>query len=72
MSFHDACREASGNGSQKQKKGLLTAIIATVVRYHEYNLPLENVIVNKTTAYAGNIFVGLHLLELAGEQPRSR
>ena len=47
----------------------LTTIVSAVVRYHEHDLPLEDVAVHQPTAYAGNIFVALHLFELAAQKP---
>ena len=49
-----------------------TAKKFAIVIYHEHHFPLENVAVNQATAYARNIFVRLHLLQLAGEQATGR
>ena len=41
-----------------------TTIEATIIRDHEHDLPLQHVIVHQPTAYAWDILVTLHLLEL--------
>lgn len=46
-----------------------TTVVFAVIGDHEHDLPFEDVVANKTAAYAGDVFVGLHLLELAAQEP---
>lgn len=45
-----------------------TAIIFAVVGDHEHDFPFHDVVVHEPAAYARDIFVGLHLFELAAEE----
>ena len=56
----------------KKNKTQHTAVKPTVVRYHQHHLPFENVVIKQAAADAGNIFITLHLLELARKEPCSR
>lgn len=46
-----------------------TTVVFAVIGDHEHDLPFEDVVADKTAAYAGDVFVGLHLLELAAQEP---
>lgn len=50
-------------------KGTLTSIQLDIIRDHQHNLPLEDVVVRQPAADAGDVLVALHLLQLAGEHP---
>ena len=46
-----------------------TAIVFAVVRNHKHDLPFEDVIINETATYTGDVLVALHQLELATQEP---
>ena len=46
----------------------ITSIESAVIRNHEHDLPFHDIIINEAAAYAWNVFVGLHLLELAAKK----
>jgi hypothetical protein len=50
------------------KRDIHTTIVLAVIIDHEHDFPLENIVVDQPTAYAGNVFVGLHLFKLPPEQ----
>lgn len=51
----------------------LTAIKPALVIDHEHHLPLKYIAaVCQSARDAGNVLVGLHLLELAGQEPSRR
>ena len=47
----------------------LTTIVITIVIDHKHNFPLKYVVLVKTTANSGYIFVCLHLLQLPTKEP---
>ena len=49
-----------------------TTIELAVIRDHEHDLPFEDVVPNQAATYAGDIFVALHLLQLAAQEPGGR
>lgn len=53
------------------KRGIHTTIVFAVVVDHKHDFPLEDIVVDQTTADAGNVFIGLHLFELPPEQASS-
>lgn len=50
----------------------LTAIILAIVGNHKHDLPFEDVVPNETAAYAGDVLIALHQLELATQEPGGR
>lgn len=46
-----------------------TAIVPAVIRDHEHDLPLEDVVVHQPATDARYVLVTLHLLELAAQEP---
>lgn len=56
-------RQRQGNEQQ------LTSIQLHIIRNHQHNFPLKDVAIDQPTAYPGNVLIGLHVLELAGEHP---
>jgi hypothetical protein len=53
------------------KRDIHTTIVFAVVVDHEHDFPLEDIVVDQATAYAGNVFVGLHLFKLPPKQASS-
>lgn len=46
----------------------LTSIELALIVDHEHDLPLKDVAVHQAATYAGNVLVGLHLLQLPAEE----
>ena len=57
--------------TSKKTSSPRTAIIWTIIRHDEHDLPLKYVVFYETATNAGDKFVRWHLLELAGKQSRS-
>lgn len=46
-----------------------TTVVFAIIGYHEHHLPFEDVVVHQATRYPGEVFGGLHVFELTGEEP---
>ena len=46
-----------------------TAIVFAIIRNHKHDFPFEDVIINETATYPGDVLVALHHLELATQEP---
>ena len=42
-----------------------TAIVFAIIRNHKHDLPFEDIIIDETATYPGDVLVALHHLELA-------
>lgn len=55
--------------SRRESYVASTAVVFAIVRYHEHDLPFEDVAPDETATYARNVLVALHQLELATQEP---
>ena len=67
--FHQSSLFLSSRFGRREDIFKRTAIVFAIIRNHKHDLPFEDVIIHKTATYPGDVFIALHQLELATQEP---